>query len=397
MQSCELEWKIAKSYYDARFRQGCVPRAGRTGSELLFVYLPGAIGESQCYPFYKYRTSLAREYGLDFRCVPLDRFLEADPVPNDRCAVLLFQSSCDLSQRDIELLGIRMRTAAPSASLVYCDCFAPLDVRFLAPLSGVVDKYVKKQVFRDASRYSVIFEGDTNLMDYYGKRFKLRYQSRTQAVSNNMLKKLVLGPQFFTAPGIMQRLQRRRKMTARVIDLHARIATSGSEWYRLMRSEAMEAVRLLRGCSLAAGARVSRRAYLRELSASLMTLSPFGYGEICWRDYEAIACGSLLLKPDMSHVRTEPDIFVPYETYVPLKWDWSDLQEVVSHYRKNPSEAAAIAAKAHAVLQRYLRDERFLTQWGPVLRREGKEQPQGQSTQASRSDEASVTASGKGP
>ena len=39
---------------------------------------------------------------------------------------------------------------------------------------------------------------------------------------------------------------------------------------------------------------------------SRICISPFGYGEICWRDFEAILCGCLVVKPDMSHVETNP-------------------------------------------------------------------------------------------
>jgi hypothetical protein len=66
-----------------------------------------------------------------------------------------------------------------------------------------------------------------------------------------------------------------------------------------------------------------------------MCISPFGYGKVCWRDYDAHATGALLLKPDMSHLRALPDVFVPFETYVPLKWDLSDFGEKVEHYLYN--------------------------------------------------------------
>ena len=52
-------------------------------------------------------------------------------------------------------------------------------------------------------------------------------------------------------------------------------------------------------------------------------------GELCYRDLELIQWGCLLIKPDMSKVITEPDFFKPMETYVPVKPDWSDLNEVI--------------------------------------------------------------------
>lgn len=77
--------------------------------------------------------------------------------------------------------------------------------------------------------------------------------------------------------------------------------------------------------------------YLKEIQNIFVTLSPFGYGEVCFRDFEAIINGSLLLKPDMSHVETYPDIYRPYETYVPVSWDGEDLLDKVDHILTNPS------------------------------------------------------------
>jgi spore maturation protein CgeB len=86
---------------------------------------------------------------------------------------------------------------------------------------------------------------------------------------------------------------------------------------------------------------------------SKVVFSPFGWGEVCFRDYEAVACGCLLVKPSMSHVATSPDIFVPDQTYVPVKWDFSDLCQKIEFYLSRPDEASRIAENAHRVLSTY--------------------------------------------
>ena len=62
---------------------------------------------------------------------------------------------------------------------------------------------------------------------------------------------------------------------------------------------------------------------------SKIGISPYGQCEVCYRDLEIIQWGGLLIKPDMSKVLTEPDFYKPMETYVPVKPDWSDLNETV--------------------------------------------------------------------
>lgn len=67
--------------------------------------------------------------------------------------------------------------------------------------------------------------------------------------------------------------------------------------------------------------------YQRELPTLKAVLAPFGWGEICYRDFEAILNHSLLIKPCMDSVETWPSIFIKNETYLSIKWDGSDLYE----------------------------------------------------------------------
>mgnify|MGYP003634269830 FL=1 len=69
--------------------------------------------------------------------------------------------------------------------------------------------------------------------------------------------------------------------------------------------------------------------FVEIMKRSKVGLSPFGMGELCYRDLELIKWGCLLIKPDMDKVITEPDFFKPMETYVPVKPDWSDLNETI--------------------------------------------------------------------
>jgi hypothetical protein len=92
---------------------------------------------------------------------------------------------------------------------------------------------------------------------------------------------------------------------------------------------------------------VSQRCFNREVARSRITLSPFGWGELCLRDFEAVRSGSLLLKPDMSHLETWPDIFVSSETYAPFDWEAKDLVERARFWLADEKARARVARRAY--------------------------------------------------
>lgn len=78
--------------------------------------------------------------------------------------------------------------------------------------------------------------------------------------------------------------------------------------------------------------------YIDNLSKSKICISPFGQGELCFRDFEAMLIGTILVKPDQSNIVTAPDMFEEGETYIGCKLDWSDLEEKIEYILDNFSE-----------------------------------------------------------
>jgi hypothetical protein len=114
---------------------------------------------------------------------------------------------------------------------------------------------------------------------------------------------------------------------------------------------------------------VPQNRYYAELFDSKMVLSPFGWGEVCFRDFEAIIAGSLLLKPDMSHLKTWPDVYIPYETYVPLNWDGTDIKVKTETYLADEKERSRIARNAWEQYRSVLGslEDRFLSLFKDIL------------------------------
>ena len=91
---------------------------------------------------------------------------------------------------------------------------------------------------------------------------------------------------------------------------------------------------------------VSQAQFNREVAHSRVVLSPFGWGELCLRDFETVRSGALLLKPDMAHLETWPDVFIPHETYLPFDWDVETLVDVAGVILSDEQKRKRIAKNA---------------------------------------------------
>lgn len=102
---------------------------------------------------------------------------------------------------------------------------------------------------------------------------------------------------------------------------------------------------------------ISRREFFKELTQSLAAITPFGYGEVCYRDYEIVLAGAAMIKQDMSHLETWPHVWHGEETYIPFKWDLSDFEEKLEYVQSHCNEVADRARAAQIIYKRALTSE----------------------------------------
>lgn len=100
----------------------------------------------------------------------------------------------------------------------------------------------------------------------------------------------------------------------------------------------------------------SKRTYSREdywysLMKSKSVLSPWGNGELCYRDYEAILCGCVLIKPNTDHVSVWPDIFQNGKTYVACNYDFHDVPTIVNDIKNNWEKYRDIRQNAYKIIK----------------------------------------------
>ena len=107
--------------------------------------------------------------------------------------------------------------------------------------------------------------------------------------------------------------------------------------------------------------------FANVMKRSKCTLSPFGMGELCFRDFEIIQYGSVMIKPDMSKIITHPNIYIPYETYVPCTLDWSDLPEKIDWIKSNPEQCKQITENARQIVKNSFTIEKLLLYWYDMI------------------------------
>lgn len=276
--------------------------------------------------------------------------------------LILMQSQWDVTADALAPTIERYREAAPEAKIVFLDWYAPAHIAQTGVLP-LVDLYVKKHVLRDRLAYSKGMH-DTNLVEYEAEfRPEFLDTKFLQDDAEEVEQKLFVGWNFATDPGRIGALNEgRHHETDRPIDLHCRICAPDARdtWYTHMRGRAFDAIQRLAAGPLASGnvlcetRRLAYRDYLNEITQSKLCFSPFGYGEVCWRDFEAILSGAVLVKPDMSHLETRPDIYRPHETYVPVRWDFADLEDQCHRYLADKEAREQLTRNAARVWRDYL-------------------------------------------
>ncbi len=76
------------------------------------------------------------------------------------------------------------------------------------------------------------------------------------------------------------------------------------------------------------GQRVSAEEYYQQMMRSKIVIAPFGYGEMAPRDIESAVFGAILVKPQMGHIQTLPNIYVD-GTYCPVDWEFYSMNEII--------------------------------------------------------------------
>ena len=355
------------------------PRSRPHPLRVLFLSdLRAYLTERQFSPFYCFRGALARRLGFVFRPMRLDPENLPGRSALSEFDIVVFKLNYKTPPADAVRIAADIAAAKrPGAKLVYFDGNDDICIQWPGILKHV-DLYVKRHVFRDRSKYLGRFTGSINLTDYvsrtYGSAAIDGDTSTSEPVRPEDLAKIHCGMSF-GMDEIMLELRKKIAPPAgpRPNDVVCR-ANVPDNWMGYLRRPVGPALARMAAAGwkvLTPDQRVPQEVYYEEMASSKSCISPLGYGEICYRDYESAIFGCLLVKPDMSHVEALPDIFRAGETYVPVAWDYSDLEEKLGPVLRDPAAAARMTSAAAAVLDEAHTEDWFIDRVHDMLKKAG--------------------------
>lgn len=349
------------------------------------------IPQQQIYPFYKYKNQLKKKFNFIFNEIKINDKEDIFKISISDSEIIFFQPRIfrhfEFSiKQQIDFL----KNLNKNAKLVILDSNDATCARGFH-LLRFVDIYIKKQFLSNLSNYKNIYLDHRIHADYFIKIYKAKHRYETNhwnwsadgkygADRGSYLKnlrywkKLVLGWNVGTFEYFDKQFKEQKcksfENKNRSIDINCRLGVlEPPPWYYYHRITALNKIRSLRNKYriVASSEKLSRDDYFNELRNSKICISPFGWGEVCLRDFEAIISGSLLIKPSMEHVTTLPNVYLKNKTYVPVEWDLSDLKEKCIYYLNNKTEREKIIKNAAKEYAKYFKNDIFLNTIKEVL------------------------------
>ena len=244
------------------------------------------------------------------------------------------------SEERIELLK---RLKANSNRLVWLDT-ADSTGSCVFDILPVVDKYLKKQLYHDLSLYKQNLYLDRIYADFYAKQLNIEVPTDNgvhSLLQDKYIGKLGvswnIGLNDFLCSGIKKLVpnhifypQNGKRSADREYDVFFNGSVNYTSFISYQRQKVCE---LLKKNILSLnipdpGLKMSHKEYIEYMKNSKACISPFGWGEICYRDFESFFYGATLLKPTVDHMDTFPNFFIKNETYIPIDWNFDNINDV---------------------------------------------------------------------
>jgi len=236
--------------------------------------------------------------------------------------------------------------------LIYFDN-ADSTGQFHSEVLPYVDIYFKKQLLKDRSLYSENLSGKRLFTDFYTKNYDFEVKTsstRGDEFISRFKDKIALSWNFalkdYRYSNLISRflygftrknnLKFYKPSKDRKLILSANFTIKPT--YNLIYFQRNQLLQILKEkygtkSNVSLG-KIPKKNYLLTMRSSKAIVSPYGWGEVCYRDFETFIAGAALIKPDMDHLDTWPNLYKKDETYISIPWkieEWSNaFSEILS-------------------------------------------------------------------
>ena len=228
-----------------------------------------------------------------------------------------------------------------------------------------VKKYIKKQLYKDKTLYSKKIEGGRFYSDYYIKNYNIRdtQDYNSELINPIYLNKLILGwnlgVSFFFDSIKFSKMEYYKEFLKKkffynknysmILDDFENWDDDGKKFdfislmntniYRnsvaYQRKNLQKILINYDNKNKIINNRYSKRDYYKTLRNSKVSVGAYGWGEVCYREFEAIKCGVAFMTADMSNIETWPNIYHKNETYQPYDLDFKNFLDDLKNLINN--------------------------------------------------------------
>ncbi len=361
-------------------------------------------GNGSMYPFIHYKDDLEARFGFTSEEIVSNDLKEKIRAIKKFDGDLLFINTPHrLAREATEDFYIEVNKIKGNAKVVHFD-YGDGHQSMQFESVPYVDLFLKQYINRDMSDYEKKYIGGSQITDYFVKNGL--EESITNEIWTNMFQsqilpedyhKLLVGWNFglwkrliYLAEGresfvlwakdkkhkrifslmrtVRDDILRKINKVDKPIDVYCRAALYKG-WTKMHREKAIAVCNDLPSTYNVVSSikKVGFSDYYREMRNSRIFVSPSGWCEYTPKDYEAMYFGALLIKPCVEHIDTVPDILIPDETYVSVKWDLSDLKEKCIYYLEHEDERLKIVENARKAFVNYYESKMFLDKIEEIL------------------------------
>ena len=232
-----------------------------------------------------------------------------------------------------------------------------------------VDLYLKKQLLKDFSLYAKSLCRKRLFTDFYARNYNFPERNENRPIftlESKHLNKISLSWNFAlkdyrsenNLSKFLNGFIRNKKLRFSEPNLNRRYILAANytvkKSYELVYFQRNQLLKILsekyKSNPMVSIGKIPKKIYLKTMRSSKAIISPFGWGEICYRDFETFISGAALIKPDMNHLNTWPNIFKENRTYIPIPWrieEWSKLIPEILSDEKNLIEIAKNGQRAY--------------------------------------------------